>query len=283
MAHTFKRREKRTRPHTPLTTKPSTYAAEVKRMVQAPSDVVVLAESKRDHKLDPVHLPNTTIARAFSKEAEKYLVENPNALFKPKRDDAPAAPSDATSAPAKASRWTKKHTRAPSEFSKRIAACMADKGMSQAAVALGIGIKPTSVWAMLNPKVGDVQKPRPTTLAKLAEVLGVNADWLLHGTGERVAPTVVAATPQPTTPPPATPQPTTPTANVSAERARPGSTTPSLSVGDRRLLTALAESQAAAAEMLDSFGLTQTASMTRLAAEMIRRAVADSKKPNDQT
>jgi transcriptional regulator with XRE-family HTH domain len=261
MAHTFKSRDRK-RPHNPTTNKPSTYAAEAARLAKSPSDVVTLAESRRDHKLDPVHLPNGAIARAFSKEAERYLVTNPQALFKPlpKADPEPAA----AAVPAKGKgRWTKKHNRAPTEFTKRLSAILADKGMSQKAFGDAIGMGSASVWSLLNPKAGE--NPKPRYLGKIATALGVDADWLWTGTGERVPPAVAA--PLPAEPPKATaanPFPTAPPVNASPP--------PTLGASDRRLLNAVADTQAAVAETLESFGLTQAATMTRLAAELIRRA-----------
>jgi hypothetical protein len=269
MAHTFKHRDRK-RPHAPTTTKASTYAAEVKRIVQAPSDVVVLAEAKRDHNLDPVHLPNTAMARAFSKDAEKYLIDNPNALFKtPPKPADPPAPAVTAAPDQGGGRWAHKHVREASDFAKRVTACMAEKGMSQSALAHAIGIRPTSVWSMLHPKVGANQKPR--NLAKIASVLGVDADWLLTGKGE---PRTVAAAPPPPTPTPIVAPPKATTANP-FPTAPPvnASTSPTLSAGDRRLLKAVADTQAGIAETLDSFGLTQAASMARLAAELVRRAL----------
>ncbi|MCA9612978.1 MAG: helix-turn-helix transcriptional regulator [Myxococcales bacterium] len=68
-------------------------------------------------------------------------------------------------------------TRALAELGARILDAYQAKGHTRTAFARAIGVKPNSVWRY---EQGE-SRPRPDTLARIADVTGRSLEWLLVG------------------------------------------------------------------------------------------------------
>lgn len=71
-------------------------------------------------------------------------------------------------------------------FAKRLAEAREDKKMSQAQLAKAVGYKHQSSIGNLEAAMSGL--PRADKIGKIASVLGVRADWLMYGRGERTPP-----------------------------------------------------------------------------------------------
>lgn len=74
---------------------------------------------------------------------------------------------------------------------QRLAYAREAAGLNRSALALRAGLNPSHVRLI---EEGDREHPSGTTLAKLAEALGVSLDWLVRGIGEGPTATDLAAT-----------------------------------------------------------------------------------------
>ena|SRR5579871_460471 len=66
-------------------------------------------------------------------------------------------------------------------FGTRLAEALKGAGMTSNALSLRLGMSSTGVWNWMH----DNTQPRPETLARVADILGVTSDWLL---GEDASP-----------------------------------------------------------------------------------------------
>lgn len=70
-----------------------------------------------------------------------------------------------------------------SSFATRLRLALAHSGMTQAALAWGIGVSQSTISALANGRVKGVGIERG---AALSEALGVNLRWLMRGEGEMI-------------------------------------------------------------------------------------------------
>lgn len=75
---------------------------------------------------------------------------------------------------------------------RRLAHARKAAGLNRSALALRAGLNPSHVRLI---EEGEREDPTGTTLAKLAEALGVSLDWLVRGIGVGPAPRSPASAP----------------------------------------------------------------------------------------